>query len=369
MRCPVPKIRVAKVAISFGLVAALASLRVAAPAVAREPARSGKPEPVTITLMTHDSFAVSKNVLRAFTERTGITVKVLASGDAGQALNKAILTKDHPLADAFFGVDNTFLSRAVRSGVFRTYRSPALTRVRPALRLDTRSLLTPVDYGDVCINVDKAYFSSKHVAPPTSLDDLTRPRYRGLLVVENPATSSPGLAFLLGTVTHFGTARWQAYWKRLFANDVKVDDGWEQAYNTDFSGSAGKGPRPLVLSYASSPPAEVYFADPKPATPPVSAPTGVMASSCFRQVEFAGVLAGTKHRAAAEKLVDFMLSKAFQEDVPLQMFVYPARTDTALPPVFERYSAVAVHPLQMDPKTIGRNRDRWIDQWTKLYRG
>lgn len=345
------------------VVAALTCLAPAGPASARDRTHAPRTKPVTVTLMTHDSFAVSKSVLHAFTARTGVTVKLLPSGDAGQALNKAILTKDHPLADAFFGVDNTLLSRAATSGIFETYRSPQLAHTRPDVRLDASSKLTPIDYGDVCINYDKQYFALKQ--PPSTLDDLTKPEYRGLLAIENPATSSTGLAFLLGTVARYGTNGWARYWKRLLANDVKVDDGWDQAYDTDFSGSAGKGPRPLVVSYASSPPAEVYYAK----TPPKAAPTGVMTASCFRQVEFAGILNGTKHRAAAAQLIDFMLSKAFQEDVPLQMFVYPARPDAKLPPVFVRYSVVTKHPLQMSPATIARHRDQWIEQWTKLYRG
>ncbi|MFN8035338.1 MAG: thiamine ABC transporter substrate-binding protein [Acidimicrobiia bacterium] len=346
-------------------VAAATGLAIAVPSAAASTRPRPTTRPVTITLMTHDSFAVSKSVLRSFTRGTGITVKLLPSGDAGQALNKAILSKGHPLADAFFGVDNTLLSRAVQAGIFEHYRSPRLATVRPELRGGTASVLTPVDFGDVCVNYDRKFFASKHLAPPATLADLARPRYRGLLVVENPATSSPGLAFLLATVAKYGTRGWEGYWKQLFANDVEAVDGWEQAYNTEFSGSAGKGPRPLVVSYASSPPAEVYFAKPRPA----SAPTGVVTASCFRQVEYAGILHGTKHRAAAEALVDFLLSRQFQEDVPLQMFVYPARGDAALPDVFVKFSSIAKQPLRLDPATIARNRDRWVEQWTARYRG
>jgi thiamine transport system substrate-binding protein len=320
---------------------------------------SGAGRDDSVTLVAHDSFAVSKPVLRAFERSTGIDVKVLKNGDAGAALNQAILTKDAPLGDVLFGVDNTFLSRALDAGIFVPYTATGLDQVPADLRLDPKHRVTPIDYGDVCVNDDKAWFARAGRTAPQSLDDLARPANRGRLVVENPATSSPGLAFLLATIARYGDG-WRDYWTRLRANDVKVVDGWEQAYNTEFSGSAGKGPRPLVVSYASSPPVEVYYADPEPRT----APTGTLTDTCFRQVEFAGVLRGAAHPKAARRLVDFLLGPSFQADVPLQMFVFPARTGTPLPPVFVKYAAVPEHPFTMSPTEIGRHRDQWINEWT-----
>ena len=312
----------------------------------------------TVTLVTHDSFAASKSVLAAFTKQTGYKVRVLKNGDAGAALNQVVLTKDAPLGDAFYGVDNTFLTRALDEKVFDVYRPKALASVTPGLRLDPTGHATPVDFGDVCINWDRKRFAS--TPPPTTLDDLTKPAYKDQLVVENPATSSTGLAFVAATVAKYGDG-WLDYWDRLRANGVRVVDGWEQAYDGEFSGAAGsKGTRPLVVSYASSPPAEVYFAKPQP----TSAPTGSMDSSCFRQVEFVGVLHGAAHPAAARRLVDFMLGRTFQADMPLQMFVYPAVTGTPLPPVFTRFSTVTPDPLTLSPARIGRDRKQWIEQWT-----
>lgn len=313
----------------------------------------------TVTLVTHDSFAVSKPVLRAFEHRTGLKVRVLKAGDAGAALNQVILTKGAPFGDAFFGVDNTFLSRATAANVFSSYRSPELTRVPHEFQLDPSHQLTPVDYGDVCVNYDRAALAARGVEPPESLDDLVAPRYRGLLVTENPATSSPGLAFLLGTVARYGDG-WRGYWSRLRANDVKVVDGWEQAYSSEFSGSAGKGSYPLVVSYASSPPAEISTAG----APPATAPTAAALGTCFRQVELAGVIRGAKHPAAARQLVDFMLSARFQGDVPDQMYVYPVRAGVPVPDAWARYAPVPAQPFQLAPAEIGRHRDEWIDQWT-----
>jgi thiamine transport system substrate-binding protein len=314
----------------------------------------------TVTLVTHDSFAVSKSVLKAFTKQTGIKVKVLKNGDAGAALNQAILTKDNPLGDAFFGVDNTFLTRALKAGIFVPYTAKGLDRVPKALQLDDQKRVTPVDYGDVCLNYDKKWFADKNVAVPKTLDDLTDPAYKDRLVVENPATSSPGLAFLLATVAKFGANGWKSYWTKLRDNGVKVVDGWEQAYDTEFSAGSGHGDFPLVVSYASSPPAEVYYADPKPTT----APTAALLDTCFRQVELAGVLKGAEHPKAAQELIDFMLAEKFQADIPLQMFVFPAREGTPLPSVFTKYAKVPAHPFTLPPAEIGAQRDEWIQQWT-----
>jgi len=323
----------------------------------------GSDEPPTdVVLVTHDSFAISKEVKQAFEAESGLTLKILKAGDAGEVVTRALLTAGNPEGDVLFGVDNNLLQRALDGEVFEAYASHELAEVDPELILDPEHRATPIDRGDVCLNYDKAWFASHGLAPPRTLADLTLPRYRGLLVVQNPATSTPGLAFMLATIAKFGGS-WQGYWRKLRANDVLVVDGWEDAYYARFSGAAGsKGKRPVVVSYASSPPAEVIFRDPRPA----DAPTGVVASTCFRQIELAGVLRGARNPEGARKLVDFMLSKRFQEDIPLQMFVFPARRDAALPPEFERFAVVPKHPLELSPAEIEANRERWVDEWTDI---
>jgi len=320
-------------------------------------------EPGEIVLMTHDSFSISESTLDAFRAQTGITVRILQSGDAGAALNQAILTRDRPLADLLYGVDNTFLSRALEAGIFVPHASPLLDGVDPSFLLDPGHRLSPVDYGDVCVNFDREAFGQAQRTPPARLEDLTGPEYRGQLVVENPATSSPGLAFLLATIARFGETgayTWRDYWRDLRANDVLVTAGWEDAYYGQFSGGSGEGDRPLVVSYASSPAAEVFFADPQPA----EAPTGVLTDGCFRQVEFVGILAGTEHEAAARLFIDFMLSLPFQEDIPLNMFVFPVNRGAALPDVFVRHTTIPDRPLTLPAEQIQQNRERWIREWT-----
>jgi thiamine transport system substrate-binding protein len=318
--------------------------------------------PVTLTVMTHDSFAVSTNVITAFEQANNVKVVFLKSGDAGAALNKAILAKDAPLADVFFGVDNTFLSRAVDSGIFVPYNSPALATVPAEFQLDATHQLLPTDYGDVCINYDEAWFAAHSLPVPVTLEDLLKPEYKDLLAVENPATSSPGLAFLLATIAKFGDPGYLDYWKLLRANGVTVVDGWNTAYYTNFSGSSGRGPQPLVVSYASSPAAEVIYADPPVDTAPIGSILGP--GTCFRQIEFAGILKGTKQQALAEKFIDYMLSQKFQEDMPLQMFMYPVNPAAQLPPEFVQWAQVADQPAMLDPVSIAANRDKWLSAWT-----
>lgn len=331
---------------------------------------AGQAQANTLTVIAHDSFAYSEAVMEAFEAETGITVEVLRLGDAGTMINQSILSRTNPLGDVMFGVDNTFLSRALEANLFVSYESPLLEAVPDTFELDSEYRVTPVDYGDVCLNYDVAYFEENGLALPQSLADLALPEYEGLLVVENPAASSPGLAFLLATVVAFGDAddaegdgyTYLDYWDELVANDVYISESWTDAYYGQFSGAAGSdGTRPLVVSYASSPPAEVYFAE----TPSEIAPTGSITNdgTCFRQVEFAGILDGSDNVEAGEQFIDFLLSVEFQEDMPLNMFVFPVNEEAELPEVFTEYAAIPENSVTVTVDEIGANRDRWIQAW------
>ncbi|PHR30145.1 MAG: thiamine ABC transporter substrate-binding protein [Desulfotalea sp.] len=315
----------------------------------------------SLTVMTHDSFNVSKKLIATFEKENGVTIRFLKSGNAGAALIQAILSKNNPLADIFYGVDNIFLSRALKADIFRPYNSPLLTKISDDLKLDTSNRLLPVDYGDVCLNYDKAWFAKRAIAPPRNLADLIKPEYKGLTVVENPATSSPGVAFLLATIETFGDEGYLQFWKDMRTNDVVVAAGWNDAYFGHFT-AASKGDRPIVVSYASSPPAAVYYSE----TPLEEAPTAAVLTdgSAFRQIEFIGILKGSKNIALAEKFVDFMLSKPLQEDISLKMFVFPSNMEAQLPDVFIKHAKVAQKPAMIAPERIEAMRDNWIDAWT-----
>jgi thiamine transport system substrate-binding protein len=316
-------------------------------------------EPVTVRVLTHDSFALTESLVDDFERESGITVEFIAAGDAGELVNRAVLASGNPDGDVLFGVDTTLLSRAIDADVFDPYVADA--PLDAGLVAAGEGVVTPIDDGDVCINIDDGWFLDRDIPAPQTLADLVDPTYADLLVVANPATSSPGLAFLLATVARYGDG-WSDYWQGLRDNGVKVVNGWSEAYFGEFSGG-GDGDRPLVVSYATSPPAEiVYASDPKPQAPS----TSVMLDGCFQQVEFAGVLRGSPHPEAARQVVDWLVSPEVQADIPLSMFVFPARRDTPLPEVFEQFALRPTAPLTLDAQTIADNRANWVEQWTQI---
>lgn len=321
------------------------AVALAACASTSEPA----PTPTEVVLLTHDSFAMKKKVIEQFEQESGLTVKIVQNGDTGQLVNSAILSAGNPQGDVLFGVDNTFLSRAQQSGAFADYSAPDSPAefAHPGV--------TPVDTGQVCLNYDTEFFKDK--TPPASPADLVKPEYKDLTVVQNPATSSPGLAFLMATTQTEGD--WQAYWRSLKDNGVKVVDGWENAYYQQFSGGSGQGDRPIVVSYATSPAAEVMFA----ADSKAPAPTAAVDQGCFQQVEYAALLAGAKNEGGAKQLIDFMLSPAFQDAVGEQMFVYPVMPGATTP---EAFGDPPADPVVLSPEEIAANRDEWIDKWSQI---
>jgi thiamine transport system substrate-binding protein len=317
----------------------------------------------TLTVISHDSFAggVTDETFAAFTADTGIEVEVLPAGDAGSMTNQAILTKDNPVADVLFGIDDSFLSRAFEAALFEPHESTLLADVPERLQLDPEYRVTPIDYGDVCVNYDVSAYATS--APPLNIEQLANPEFASDLVVESPATSSPGLAFLLATIATFGEDGWQDYWKSLVENGVNIVSDWDTAYYQEFS--LWGGDDSLVVSYASSPPAEVIFADP----PVDEAPTGVIDETCYRQIEFAGILAGSENAEAAGRLIDFMLSPGFQESIPLTWFVFPANSTVDLPQEFVDYTIIPASPISLDPGLVEQNRERWIEEWSELVLG
>lgn len=324
----------------------------------------------SVTLVTYDSFPAPDpenplyQAFAEFTADTGIEVEVLVAGDTGTMLAKAELTAGNPEGDVMWGIDNTFLSRAVDAGVFEPYEADGLAAIPDELTaLVPGHEATPVDFGDVCVNYDIAALDALGIEPPASFDDLAEAAYRGLLTVQNPGSSSPGLAFLMATIAEFGDDGWQDYWARLVDNDVEVVDSWTTAYYESFSWAGGD--RPLVVSYGSSPPFEVLFA----ADELDAAPTGVVEATCFRQVEFAGVLAGTDAPEAARELVDFLVSERFQREVPMNLFVFPANENVELDPAFVEFAVIPEAPLSLDPAEIESDRADWIDEWTAIVTG
>ncbi|HMX08718.1 MAG TPA: thiamine ABC transporter substrate-binding protein [Microthrixaceae bacterium] len=317
-----------------------------------------------VRLVTYDSFALPEDAAAEFHEKTGARIEVVAAGDAGAMLTKGLLAAGAPEGDVIFGIDDSLATRATGPDGLLTPFSPqppggGTIDVRLRLPGEMGEQLTPIDRGDVCINVDSGWFADTGLAPPTTLDDLVDPRYRDLLVVTSPVTSSPGLAFLAGTVDEYGE-RWADWWERLRSNGVRVRPSWDDAYNTDYTVSGGD--RPLVLSYASSPPAEVVFSEGTRSEPAST----IMGDSCVQQVEYAGLLAGAEHEDLGRKLIEFMLSPAWQEALPLTNFVFPAVTGTPLPPEFQRWAVLPESSRHVPATEVGAERDEWIERWRSI---
>ena len=327
------------------------------------------PEGTTVKVVAHDSFVVSESVLAEFTAATGITVQIIPSGDAVAMTNAAILTAGNPTGDVLFGIDENLLGSAFAAELFSPYVAQRIGDVDPRFVIDGEHRVTPIDHGDVCVNFDRAAFAASPL--PSTFADLASTSNRNRFVTEDPATSTPGLAFMLATIAQFGgggdttaNAPWLQYWKSLKAAGVQIVDSWETAYYGAFSGGSGKGTKPLVTSYASSPPAEV--ADTSLAVD--STPTGVITSTCYRQTEFAGVLRGAAQPRAAQAFIEFMLGQSFQADMPGQMYVYPVVAATPLPDTFAKYTAPVSKPLSLPYEEVTANRDRWLTQWASVFR-
>ena len=299
--------------------------------------------PQAITLISYDAFTPAEGIFDDFTAENGVAVNVITAGDTGSMVSKAILTSGNPEGDVMFGIDNTFLSRAQAGNVLLDY--------------------TPVDESDVCVNYDKEWFSSRGITPPQTFEDLALPAYKGLLSAPDPVNSAPGFAFLLASIEHFGEGKWQNYWKQLRSNGVRIANDWTAAYTIDFSGSSGKGKYPIVVSYGSSPAAEVLFSE----TPLTTAPTGVVTATCFQATEYVGVLRGSKNENLARKLVDYLLAKKFQESMPTSLFVYPVNKDAVLPEVFLTHAARPTTSNTPSAESIEKNRDQWIDAWRNIF--
>ena len=316
-----------------------------------------------LVIMTHDSFDISEELIREFEQANDATVVIQKAGDAGEALVRAILEKGNPSADLLYGIDNTYLGRALDEEIFDKYKPELLDQVPAHLILDDTGHVTSVDYGYVNLNYDVAGLAERGLTPPTTLEELTTDAWAGQLVVANPATSSPGLAFLISTVAYFGeddAYDYLDFWRDLKANDLLVKDGWSVAYYTDFTQYGGD--RTLVVSYATSPAAEFFFA----ATPIDEPPTGnvLIDKATFLQIEGIGILKDANSKDLAKKFIDFALGVAFQEDFPDKMFVYPVNPNASTPDFF-RFADVPSQPADIDAKEIGEKREEWIRAWTE----
>ncbi len=312
----------------------------------------------TLRVLTHASFELPKELLADFEKAANVKLSIIKAGDAGEMLNKLILTRAKPIADVVYGIDNALAGKAVAAGVLAPYSGPASTAPAAA---SLPAPLVPVDHGYVTLNIDKAWFAKQGVPVPTSLADLTQPAYKNLLVVQHPATSSPGLGFLAATIAGMGEAAAFEWWGQLRANGVKVAKGWSEAYYTDFSRNGGK--RPIVVSYASSPAAEVFYSKEKITEPPTA--SLALPGAVFQQVEGVALVKGGGRVEAAGRFIEFLRSAPVQQALPTSVWMYPATPATPLPEVMRHATA----PTRFDnPSTddLAQHSSAWVARWVKV---
>ena len=310
-----------------------------------------------VTVVTHSSFQVSDNLKKEFEKTSGFKLEIVDGGDGGELVNKLILSKDAPQGDVCFGVDNTYASRLLSQGVIDKDRTvDTIPESAEKYLVDNNRALVPIDMGDVAINIDKTYFASHNLAEPKTFEDLAKPEYAKLLVAINPTTSTPGLAWMLATVGHFGADKFSDYWKALVKGGTKIASGWTEAYNTDFSAGEGKGAYPIVVSYASSPSYTV-------SKDGASTTTAALLDTAFRQVEYAGVLKGAANPAGGQAFINWMLSKAVQADIPKKMYMYPVDSSVQLPEALAKFGPLAEKPVEVAPGKIAAEREQWLKLW------
>ena len=310
----------------------------------------------TVVLATHESFHLPKKLVRSFEQETGYTLEVRGAGDAGTLATKLSLTADNPIGDAAFGIDNTFASRPIDAGAFAAHEVALPGGAEEYALPDGGDLLVPVDNAHVCVNVDLAWFDRQGITPPKTLADLAEPEYEGLFVTPGASTSSPGMAFFLATVAQYGD-EWPAYWSDLLANGAKVVDGWEDAYYGDFTAGSEKGTRPVVVSYDSSPAFTVQGGE---------STTAALLDTCFRQVEYAGVLEGAENPEGARALLAWLLTDEVQSELPESMYVFPVSDTAAIPEDWAAFATQPDVPYDLPPAEITANREQWLTEWTDV---
>jgi thiamine transport system substrate-binding protein len=310
-----------------------------------------------LRVMVHSSFSLPKPLLAQFESQNGVKLAIVKGGDAGEMLNKLILTRAKPVADVVFGIDNTLVGKALAAGVLE----PLSPQAADASDADLGTALAAVDYGFVTLNYDKAAIAKSGIALPKTMQELTLPAYKNWLVMPNPATSSTGYAFLLATISAMGEEPAFAWWAQMRGNGLKVVKGWSEAYYTEFA--RNKGAYPLVVSYATSPAAEVFYSKEKVTDSPTASLN--LKGGVFRQVEGVGLVKGGGQRAAASKFVEFMRSGPVQQALQTEMWMYPMQANTPRAEVMRYASEPAGFEAPAVTLVASKGAD-WVARWTKV---
>lgn len=319
-----------------------------------------------LDVLVYDSYAVSEELVLRFEAANDVKLQFIEAGDGTELLNRAILTAEAPIADVIVGINSVLVNRALVNNLLESYESPYLSEIDAIYQTDPENRALPFNHGAVCINYDTEFFSTHELKVPTTLEELVDPVYSGMLAIENPISSTPGLAFMLMTIDVLGEDGYLFFWEDLLENGAEIVPDWSTAYYTNFTAGGGGGYQPMVVSYDASPAAVPFYAE----EPMDEAPTASILADdmCIEMIEYAGILKGSDQVELAQKFIDALLSAEWQSDLPAQMFVYPVNGTATIPELFETFAPQPVNPVRMDPAIVAVNYEKWLQAWAESIR-
>lgn len=309
-----------------------------------------------IRLITYNSFNLPKKLIQQFEKNNNTTIKIIKAGDNNTLINRLILTKDHPIADVVYGINN--------NNIYKIIDNNLIQNNQPILNNDifiNLKNISVINYGFIALNYDKEWFTTHKLPLPKNLYDLALPQYKDLLVVENPNTSAVGMAFLLANIAGIGEKNTFNWWLKMRQNGIKITKDWSEAYYKEFTLNGGH--YPIMVGYTSSPAAEIFYSKNKLVTPNIN--NLFLQGAVYEQVEGAAILNQTKQPQLAKKLIQFLQSVDVQNSLVTTMWVYPANKKVLLPKIMQYATLPKMH-WAPNPQRIQKYQQNWLERWNQI---
>ena len=302
-----------------------------------------------LTIYTYDSFVSEWGpgpiIEKIFEEKHNADVEFVAVDSAATLLNKVILEGDTSKADIVLGLDMNLFDLAEQSGLFTSHNIKDINNlINLPLKWESNKFV-PYNYGYFSFVYNEANLAT----PPKSMDELINST-NARIVIQDPRTSTPGLGLLTWMKALYGDKAGDE-WKKLNKKIISVTKGWTDAYYNFFMA----GEADMVLSYTTSPAAHIMFEE----RYDILATT--FEEGNYITIEFAGILNNSQNKDLANKFLNFMLSEEFQSIIPSTNIMYPVTNIKDLPEAFDKLDVPNF--IQMDPKEINKNKEKWIDEW------
>ncbi len=313
----------------------------------------------TLTIYSYDSFVsygLPDATNKLFEEKYNCKIEYRTFGGVGATLNRLILEKNNPQADLFVGLNMNNLARALEEEIFISYRPENYEVIPEEYRIDKNWRVTPFDGPNSLAII---YDSEVIKNPPRSFEDLLKPEYKGKLILEDPRSSSPGMGFLLWTIAVYGEDHYLDYWEKLEPTIFHIYPDWTSAFDTAF---VQNKEAPMVLSYDVDP-AYFYYEDEVTRYKAVIPEEGG-----WLQLEFVGIVNDSKHQELAQQYMEFMLSREFQENLPLYQWAFPIDTSIQLPECYD-YAVNADKYITLPLEDIANKSQIWLEQWIEMIIG